>query len=109
MQSVNRGTENWLLEDEDATVTLMLGGTQAATSSVTFRSEVEASGAGSGSAAAKLAEVKIDIARMRPNMVDDGLYVILMNRHFSQYCIIVVSERIGVASGANNQLHELTA
>jgi hypothetical protein len=48
----------------------MLGGTQAAANSVMFKIAPGTCGGVWGTAAEKLTEVKIDVARMSPNMVN---------------------------------------
>ena len=78
VQSVNKGTDKAVVVVSpalpgDITVILMLGGVQAA-SSVMFRNVLGAFGAVGGVAFARHVELKIHMAKMNPNMVEDDRF-----------------------------------
>lgn len=76
VQSVNSGTDSWVLVflppvPGETTVTLMLGGTQAA-NVVMLRNGLGACGGVGGTAFARQAELRIEMAKMSPNMAENG-------------------------------------
>jgi hypothetical protein len=78
VQSVNKGTDKAVVVVSpalpgDITVILMLGVVQAA-SSVMFRNVLGAFGAVGGVAFARHVELKIHMAKMNPNMVEDDRF-----------------------------------
>jgi hypothetical protein len=79
VQSVNKGTDKSVVVvlpalPGDITVILMLGGVQAV-SPVMFRNVLGACGGVGDIAFARHVELRMDMAKMNPNMVENGIFI----------------------------------